>query len=372
MEREIRADYDRDTITIYQAYSPTIAEAALSAGRFVSPFSFHRMTWIKPSFLWLMHRSNWGQKSGQERILAVRIKQSGWEKALSLAVLTSFEPGLFASPEEWAEQFAAAQVHLQWDPERTLRGAGLPYYSIQVGLSRHVIREYVDEWVVRIEDYTPRVRKIYDFLQDGQADKARRHLPPERLYPVKSEMGRRLLIETSWGRKSGLGYRLSTSQSREREFDGSHFLFPVFLRPARSEVPYPKRQSQQSKRDEGDIPGRLLLPGTWMDGNFKHYETGNNQTGETDRAYDSPDDVHGSLPFLSGLGRQWRTHDFPAKCTDSFAMNIGKLIRCCRLRKSPCDYSSPPSPEFQRRFSHLAAGRVGQMTPTIRSGGSRC
>ncbi|MGW1086997.1 DUF4291 family protein [Streptomyces sp. NPDC002596] len=25
------------------------------------------MTWIKPSFLWLMHRSNWAQKSGQER-----------------------------------------------------------------------------------------------------------------------------------------------------------------------------------------------------------------------------------------------------------------------------------------------------------------
>ena len=53
-EHEIRADYDRDTIAIYQAYSPAIAEAALEAGRFVPPFSFHRMTWIKPSFLWLM------------------------------------------------------------------------------------------------------------------------------------------------------------------------------------------------------------------------------------------------------------------------------------------------------------------------------
>ena len=30
--------------------------------RFVPPFSFHRMTWIKPSFLWLMHRRDWGQK----------------------------------------------------------------------------------------------------------------------------------------------------------------------------------------------------------------------------------------------------------------------------------------------------------------------
>jgi hypothetical protein len=152
------------------------------------------MTWIKPSFLWLMHRSNWGQRSGQERVLAVRIKRSGWEKALSLAVLTSFAPGVFASPADWTEQFADAQVHVQWDPERSLRGTGLPYSSIQIGLSRHIIREYTDEWVVGIEDYTPRVRKIYDLLQSGQADRARRQLPPERLYPVYGELERRLLI----------------------------------------------------------------------------------------------------------------------------------------------------------------------------------
>jgi hypothetical protein len=194
-EHEIRADYDRDTIAIYQAYSPAIADAALKAGKFVPPFSFQRMTWIKPSFPWLMHRSNWGQKSGQERVLCVRVTRSGWEKALSLAVLTSFVPGVFTNPDEWAKQFAAAQVHLQWDPERSLRGAGLPYYSIQVGLSRHVIREYVEEWVAQLEDYTPRVRKIYDLLQSGQADKAKRLLPPERVYPVRAELKRRLLIE---------------------------------------------------------------------------------------------------------------------------------------------------------------------------------
>jgi hypothetical protein len=193
-EHEIRADYDRDTIVIYQAYSPAIADAALEGGQFVAPFSFHRMTWIKPSFLWLMHRSNWGQKGGQERVLAVRVKRSGWEKALSLAVLTSFVPGVFDSADEWARQFAAARVHVQWDPERSLRGAGLPYYSIQVGLSRHVIREYVEDWVAGIEDYTPRVRKIQQLLQSGATDRAKRLLPPERLYPVCERLARRLLI----------------------------------------------------------------------------------------------------------------------------------------------------------------------------------
>jgi hypothetical protein len=99
-EHEIRADYDRETIVIYQAYPSAIADAALAAHRFVPPFSFQRMTWIKPSFLWLMHRSNWGLKSGQERILAVKLTRSGWERALSLAVLTSFEASVFRSPGE--------------------------------------------------------------------------------------------------------------------------------------------------------------------------------------------------------------------------------------------------------------------------------
>ena len=194
-EREIRADFDRDTIAIYQAYSSKIADSALKEQKFVSPFSFQRMTWIKPSFLWLMHRSNWGQKSGQERTLAVRISRTGWEKALSLAVLTSFEPSVYRSPDDWATQFREAKVHLQWDTERSLRGAALPYFSIQVGLSRHIIREYVDEWIVKIEDYTPLVTKMYKLIQSGQADKAKRHLPPEKVYPVSPEIAKRILID---------------------------------------------------------------------------------------------------------------------------------------------------------------------------------
>ena len=58
-----------------------------------------------------------------------------------------------------------------------LRGASLPYSSIQVGLHRHIIREYVEDWIVSIEDYTRRVGKIYNLIQSGHADKAKRRLP---------------------------------------------------------------------------------------------------------------------------------------------------------------------------------------------------
>lgn len=192
---EIRADYDRTTIVVYQAYAPAIAEPAVETGHFVAPFSFQRMTWIKPSFLWLMHRSNWGQKSGQERTLAVRITRQGWEEALKLAVLTSFHPAQHGSAAAWREQFSRAQVHLQWDPERSLRGAGLPYRSIQVGISRHVIRRFNEEWIVGMEDYSSLVAKIRQLLRNGAADKAQRHLPPERVYPVEAALARHLGME---------------------------------------------------------------------------------------------------------------------------------------------------------------------------------
>jgi Domain of unknown function (DUF4291) len=183
---EIRATYDKETITVYQAYNSAIADAALTAQTFVAPFSFQRMTWIKPSFLWLMERSNWGQKSGQERILAVKIKRSGWDEALALGILTHPEPALWPNPDDWRTAFAAATVHVQWDPERSLRGAALPYFSIQVGLSRHIIERYTDNWIVGIEDKTPLVRKLHRLIQAGQADSARKFLPPERLYPYET------------------------------------------------------------------------------------------------------------------------------------------------------------------------------------------
>lgn len=191
---EIRADYDAQTIVVYQAYAAAIALPALKEQRFVPPFSFNRMTWIKPSFLWLMERSNWGQKSGQEFILGVRIKRSGWEEALSLAVLTHPEPSIHGSADAWRAQFDQALVHVQWDPERSIRGATLPYDSIQVGLSRHIIRRSVDKWVVAIQDFTPLVKKIHGLVKSGDADKAKKLLPRERVYPVKDEIGGRILI----------------------------------------------------------------------------------------------------------------------------------------------------------------------------------
>lgn len=191
---EIRADFDRDTLVVYQAYPTAIAEPAVAAGRFVPPFSMHRMTWIKPSFTWMMARSNWASRRGQEHVLAVRIRRDGWESALREAVLTSYHPGVHPDAAAWSSSFSVAPIHVQWDPERSLRGAKLEHRSIQVGISRHRIESFVNEWAVGLEDITARVHKMRDFLGCGRIDRARQLQPPERPYPVPHDIASRLAI----------------------------------------------------------------------------------------------------------------------------------------------------------------------------------
>jgi hypothetical protein len=99
---------------------------------------------------------------------------------------------IHADRDDWRRQMRHATVHVQWDPERTLAGAARDQRAIQVGLSRHVIQEYVDDWTVEIRDLTPTVRKIAGHLREGRRDRAAALLPKERPYPVPDAIARRL------------------------------------------------------------------------------------------------------------------------------------------------------------------------------------
>jgi hypothetical protein len=112
------APYSTETITVYQAYGPQVADAAVRAGTFVPPFSRERMTWIKPSLGWMIHRSGWAAKPGQERVLAIEISRAGSEWALAHSCLSHYQPGLRASPEDWAAMKETSPVRIQWDPDR--------------------------------------------------------------------------------------------------------------------------------------------------------------------------------------------------------------------------------------------------------------
>lgn len=181
--REVRAVYDEETITVYQAYSPRIADPAVRAGTFVSPFKRDRMTWIKPSFLWMMYRCGWATKPGQERVLAIRITRDGFETALAQSCLSHFDSDLYGDHATWLARKETSPVRIQWDPERDENLQPLPWRSLQVGLSGFVVSRYVEDWIVALEDITPHVDEL---RERANADLAL--LPHETTYPLPADV----------------------------------------------------------------------------------------------------------------------------------------------------------------------------------------
>ncbi len=194
--RQIRATFDADTIRVYQAYSDEIADAALARGTFVSPpFKRSRMTWIKPSFRWMLYRCGWAAKdAGQTRVLALDLTRSGFEWALGHASLSTHTAS-GADREQWRAQLRSLPVRIQWDPERDLRFRALDHRSIQIGLSGEAVRRYVDEWIVAVHDVTPLAHAIGTAVAAGDLDQAGALLPPEQPYPLPADLARLIGVE---------------------------------------------------------------------------------------------------------------------------------------------------------------------------------
>jgi hypothetical protein len=182
-KHEIRAQHTDSTITVYQAYPPEIGLPAARDGKFPAAWGRGRMTWIKPSFLWMMYRCGWGAKEGQETVLAVEISRAGFEWALERACLAHFEAGLHADHAAWRRELKGAPARVQWDPERDLRLQPLPYRSLQLGLAAEAAHRYADEWIVSVTDVTDLAHQVHTHVRTGDLDAARTLLPPEHPYP---------------------------------------------------------------------------------------------------------------------------------------------------------------------------------------------
>lgn len=180
--RVILAQFDADSIVVYQAYRPAIGVFAASHGHFGGEFSTDRMSWIKPNFLWMMYRSGWGTKAGQETILAVRIQRAAFDRILSQAVPSSYDRGSYASRAEWSKAVSRSEVRLQWDPDHDPSGGRLERRAIQLGLRGAVLASYARDWIVSIDDVSAFVA--------AQRESAQRPgwpgltLPEESVYPV--------------------------------------------------------------------------------------------------------------------------------------------------------------------------------------------
>lgn len=189
----ILAQYNLDTIVVYQAYSPAIGHFAAQHGYFGGDFKLSRMTWIKPNFLWMMYRSGWGTKKDQEVTLAVRLQRSAFDFILAQAVHSQYSPEIYGSEEAWKQAVATSDVRLQWDPDHSPSGGKLERRAIQLGLQGPTAIKYSQDWIVSIED-------ISEFVAEQRQHVTSKNYatlltPQEQPYEVCPKTAKRLQIK---------------------------------------------------------------------------------------------------------------------------------------------------------------------------------
>jgi hypothetical protein len=186
--RVLLAHHDPTTVVVYQAYRPEIAEHAVRYQRFGGPFSLDRMSWVKPGFLWMMYRSGWASKPGQERVLAVRLPRPAFESILAAAVPSGFDAARYSDRAAWRAATRESDIRVQWDPDHDPHGRPLARRVIQLGLRREVLRRYARDWPVEIRDITDFVAEQRDLVACLELEKLL--IPIETAYPfVEREPG---------------------------------------------------------------------------------------------------------------------------------------------------------------------------------------
>jgi len=169
--QHILANYDDETIIVYQAYRPSIGHFALKNGYLGGDFKYTRMSWIKPNFLWMMYRSGWGTKEGQEIILAIRLRREFFDELLSLAV---------PSNSSMKEKIKTSSVRLQWDPDHNPIGEKVERRAIQLGLRGNALEYYGKKEAIEIINMSDFVAEQREYQKDLSFDKLL--IPRERVY----------------------------------------------------------------------------------------------------------------------------------------------------------------------------------------------
>src|SRR4051794_8808292 len=114
MRRQIIAAFDKEGIMVYQAFRRSIVDAALARGTFGKGFNLSRMTWIKPSFGWMLHRSDYATKHRQDAIVQVKLTHEGFRAILLQSAPTSYDPDLYPSENAWRAALDKSEARHQW------------------------------------------------------------------------------------------------------------------------------------------------------------------------------------------------------------------------------------------------------------------
>jgi len=188
--KKVFAHFDDDGVFVYQAFRRATVTHAVLKGTFGKGFGLNRITWIKPSFAWMLQRSKYATKSRMDGIAKIKLSHEAWLYILGNSIQTQFDCQLFESETTWQDAQRKTDITHQWDPERDLIGRKLKRSAIQIGLRGEAIRQYVAKWIISVEDVTELATTI------GLAGKSRStvfpSVPVESEYPLEDNIRKKL------------------------------------------------------------------------------------------------------------------------------------------------------------------------------------
>ena len=169
----IEAEFDEEGVYFYQAYNDAIATWAVGHQRLGGPlWSLDRMTWIKPSFAWVLYRSGYASKHNQTRVLKIKLPHAAVAELLSGCSCGHGGGG--------------TSGRVQWDPARDLLAAEgkvpeprkmLRRRAIQIGLKGRLREVFVQE-MLSIEDVTALARQVGEAHASKECAEAMARLAP--------------------------------------------------------------------------------------------------------------------------------------------------------------------------------------------------
>lgn len=185
--RQIIGRLEGGNIIVYQAFNPNISKYAVENQKFGGEFySFNRMSWIKPGFLWMMYRAGWASKEHQQRILAITLPMEHFKTILRNATISSFDETIFATHDEWKTELAKTEVRLQWDPDHDPHGNKQARKAIQLGMKGEILKKFAAEWITTIEDITPFVHNEHQKVKADSLNEL--NIPYEEIIELNDEV----------------------------------------------------------------------------------------------------------------------------------------------------------------------------------------
>ncbi|WP_339677441.1 DUF4291 domain-containing protein [Cyclobacterium marinum] len=184
--RCILGQQKNEQIIVYQAYNNSIADFAIENQYFGgNSYSYSRMSWIKPNFLWMMYRCGWAQKENQERVLGIWMRKTDFDFILQESVFSSYQENIYETHENWKNELANKTVRLQWDPDHDIYGNKQDRKAIQLGIKGDLLKKFGKEMITEIIDLTEFVKLQKKIIDSGELDMLQ--VPKERVYEPNSE-----------------------------------------------------------------------------------------------------------------------------------------------------------------------------------------